>query len=79
MSLLCTEKVGSKEVGIGKGVFIGANSIVLKGVRTRDGSVVRTGSVVVWDVLEVAADNPCLISNVWAGTKSCAPNISNIL
>lgn len=40
------EKIGIKEIRIGKDCFIGANSLILKGVEIGDGSVVGAGSVV---------------------------------
>ena len=38
--------IKSKPVHIGKGVFIGADSIILKGVEIEEGSVVAAGSIV---------------------------------
>lgn len=40
------EKIGTKEIKIGRDCFIGANSIILKGVEIGNGSVVGAGSVV---------------------------------
>ncbi len=50
-------------VYIGDDVFLGARSIVLKGVTIGDGSVIGAGSVVTKDVppMVVAAGNPCRI------------------
>lgn len=52
-----------KPVYIGKKVFIGARSIVLKGVSIGDGAVIGAGSVVVKDIPEgvLAGGNPCKI------------------
>lgn len=41
-----------KEVIIGKNVWIGSNSIILKGVRIGDNSVIGSGSIVTKDVRE---------------------------
>lgn len=51
------------EVEIGRNVFIGTRSIVLKGVRIGDNSVIGAGSVVVKDIPEnvIAAGNPCVV------------------
>jgi acetyltransferase-like isoleucine patch superfamily enzyme len=53
--------IGTAAIEIGANVFIGANSIVLKGVRIGDNSVIGAGSVVTRDVPAnvVAAGNPC--------------------
>ena len=40
------EKIGTREVFIGKDCFIGCNSFILKGTKIGDGSVVGAGSVV---------------------------------
>ena len=40
------EKIGTREVEIGKDCFIGCNSLILKGSKIGDGSVVGAGSVV---------------------------------
>ncbi len=50
-------------VQIGKNVFIGTKSIVLKGVTIGDNSVIGAGSVVVSDIPAnvVAAGNPCKV------------------
>ncbi len=56
-------RVNAAEVVIGRNVFIGTNSIVLKGVRIGDNSVIGAGSVVTKDIPEnvVAAGNPCRV------------------
>lgn len=56
------EKINTKPVNIGKNVFIGARSIILKGVSIGDGAVIGAGSVVVADVppLTVYAGNPAV-------------------
>ena len=55
--------IGIAEVRIGKRVFIGTNSLVLKGVTIGDNSVIGAGSVVTKDVPEncIAAGNPCKV------------------
>lgn len=56
-------KTLSAAIEIGDDVFIGARSIILKGVRLGDGCVVGAGSVVTRDVpdLTVVAGNPARI------------------
>jgi acetyltransferase-like isoleucine patch superfamily enzyme len=56
-------RVRVKEVIIGKRVFIGANSIILKGVCIGDGSVIGAGSVVTRSIPanSIAAGNPCRV------------------
>ncbi len=51
----------SKPISIGANVFVGANSIILKGVRIGSGSVIGAGSIVCCDIPNdtVAAGNPC--------------------
>lgn len=53
----------SHSVLIGDDVFLGARSIVLKGVNIGDGSVVGAGSVVTQSIppFSVAAGNPCRV------------------
>ena len=55
--------IGIAEVRIGKRVFIGTNSLVLKGVNVGDNSVIGGGSVVTKDIPEncIAAGNPCKV------------------
>ena len=50
----------SKPIVIGKNVFIGARSIVMKGVNIGDGAVIGAGSVVTKDVPAnaIVAGNP---------------------
>jgi len=40
------DKIGTKEIVIGKNCFIGCNVLILKGTKISDGSVVGAGSVV---------------------------------
>ncbi|MEM7128998.1 MAG: acyltransferase [Chloroflexota bacterium] len=51
----------TEPVHIGSNVFLGANTIVLKGVTIGDNSVIGAGSVVVKDIPAncIAAGNPC--------------------
>ena len=55
--------VGTRDVVIGKRVWIGANSIVLKGSKIGDNSVIGAGSLVTGQIPEnsVAAGNPCRV------------------
>lgn len=55
--------VGSGDVVIGRRVFIGANSIILKGSIIGDNSVIGAGSIVTGRIPEntVAAGNPCRV------------------
>lgn len=57
------EYASTAKVSIGKNVFIGAKSIVLKGVSIGDNSVIGAGSVVTKDIPAnvIAAGNPCKI------------------
>nr|WP_315464252.1 DapH/DapD/GlmU-related protein [uncultured Rhodoferax sp.] len=54
---------GAAEVYIGNNVFIGANSLILKGVTIGDNTVIGAGSVVVRDLPAdvIAAGNPCKV------------------
>lgn len=55
--------VDAKEIIIGNNVFIGTNSIVLKGVQIGDNAVIGAGSVVTQDIPTnaIAAGNPCRV------------------
>ncbi len=57
------EAIGARPIAIGNNVFIGANSIVLKGVKIGDNSVIGAGSVVVGEIPAdcVAAGNPAIV------------------
>lgn len=57
------EEGESKEVIIGNGVWLGANSIILKGVTIGENSVIGAGSVVTKNIPGnvIAAGNPCSI------------------
>ena len=57
------EKIGTKEIVIGKNCFIGCNSLVLKGSKIGDGSVVGAGSVVAGEFPSgcVIAGNPARV------------------
>lgn len=56
----------SKPIRIGKNVFIGARSIVMKGVTIGDGAVIGAGSVVTKDipVNAIAAGNPARVIKI---------------
>jgi acetyltransferase-like isoleucine patch superfamily enzyme len=55
--------VETKQVVIGKNVWIGANSVILPGIKVGDNSVIGAGSTVIEDVpaYSVAAGNPAKI------------------
>lgn len=55
--------IGTREVIIGKGAFIGARAIVMKGVTIGEGSVVGAGAVVTKNVppFSIAAGNPAKV------------------
>lgn len=57
------ELVGTRDVIIGKRVFVGTNTTVLKGATIGDNSVVGAGSVVTGHIPEnvIAAGNPCRV------------------
>ncbi|MFZ4105144.1 acyltransferase [Flavobacterium sp.] len=55
------EKINSAPIEIGDDVFIGANSIILKGVKIGDRSVIGAGSVVTKNVPE---------NQIWAGNPA---------
>lgn len=57
------EKIGTKEIVIGKDCFIGCNALILKGTRIGDGSVVGAGSVVSGEFSGgvVIAGNPAIV------------------
>jgi carbonic anhydrase/acetyltransferase-like protein (isoleucine patch superfamily) len=55
--------IATSPIKIGRGVFIGARSIILKGVTIGDGAVIGAGSVVIKDVPAgmLAAGNPAKV------------------
>lgn len=57
------EEGESKEVIVGNGVWLGANSIILKGVTIGENSVIGAGSVVTKNIPGnvIAAGNPCSV------------------
>ena len=63
----------SLPVEIGDNVWIGMNSIILKGVRVGDGAVIGAGSVVTKDVPAncVAAGNPARVVKAVESVSSC--------
>lgn len=60
---------GNGEVRIGNNVFVGVNSVVLKGITVGDNSVIGAGSVVIKDVppCSVVAGNPAKIIKTLEG------------
>lgn len=60
------EKMKSKDVLIGSDCFIGAGSVVLKGVTIGDRSVIGAGSVVTCNIPSdcIAAGNPCKVIRI---------------
>ena len=65
---------------IGDNVFLGANAVILPGVKIGDGAIIGAGSVVTKDVEKnaVVAGNPARqISTVWEYREKC--NQKNIL
>jgi acetyltransferase-like isoleucine patch superfamily enzyme len=60
---LFKQGVETRQVVIGKNVWIGANSVILPGVKIGDNSVIGAGSVIIEDVpaYSVAAGNPAKI------------------
>ena len=56
------DQVSTKNIDIGDDVWIGLNSIVLKGVKIGNGAIIGAGSVVTRDVLAmtVVAGNPAI-------------------
>jgi acetyltransferase-like isoleucine patch superfamily enzyme len=59
----CHPTIRTAEVRIGSRVFLGANSVILKGVSIGNNSVIGAGSVVTKDIPPdcVAAGNPCRV------------------
>lgn len=57
------EKIATREIKIGRDCFIGANSLILKGVEIGDGTVVGAGSVVTGKFPDnvVIAGNPARV------------------
>lgn len=55
------DNIGSKPVRIGNNVFLGMNTIVLKGVSIGDNSIVAAGSIVVKDIPE---------NQIWGGNPA---------
>lgn len=57
------EKIGTREVIIGKNCFIGCNALILKGTKIGDGSVVGAGSIVCGEFPSgvVIAGNPARV------------------
>jgi len=62
------EKINSSPIEIGDDVFIGANSIILKGVKIGSRSIIGAGSVVTKSIPE---------DQVWAGNPACFIKMAN--
>ena len=73
----CGGRTKTRPIVIEDDVFIGARSIVLKGVRIGKGSVIGAGSVVTKDVLEysIVAGNPARIVGSARPGKSVQPSM----
>jgi len=67
----CDPAHGARPVSIGRGVFIGARAIVLKGVTIGDRAIIGAGAVVTGDVpaRHLAVGNPAQIKP-WASAPS---------
>jgi len=67
---LIISDVKSKEIIIGDDVFIGANAIILKGVRIGDRAIIGAGSIITSDIPD---------EEIWAGNpaKFIRKNITN--
>ncbi|MDA8876461.1 hypothetical protein N9H94_03425 [Akkermansiaceae bacterium] len=59
----CDREIETAPITIGRKAFIGARSIILKGVTIGEGSVIGAGSVVVSDIPPhvIAAGNPARV------------------
>lgn len=69
----------SKEISIGSGVWIGAGSTILNGIKIGKESVVAAGSLVNEDIPEkvIAAGVPCKPIKIWSEEEACWKKIND--
>jgi acetyltransferase-like isoleucine patch superfamily enzyme len=68
----------ARPIRIGRGVFVGARAIILKGVTIGDRAIIGAGAVVTRDVPagQVAAGNPAVFSNKTATVPEGQPTVA---
>lgn len=66
---------GARSVVIGRGVFVGASAIILKGVNIGDRAIIGSGAVVTKDVppRHLAVGNPARLKSIESGVVSQLP------
>lgn len=72
------EKIATRPVEIGRNVFVGTGSIILKGVRIGDNAVIGAGSVVSSDIPAnaIAAGNPCRVIKYLETSAAAAVSVA---